>query len=249
MPTVDANSFVCFVGTEVPYLLRLTADWKNELPPPGNPVQIPSTPIRSPTTSTRFLPLATPTSPGTLHQSSPWQNSPTKRSSPFATEEARQKRFKSIQEALKQDNSNADDNSSSTAKVPSDGSPSPSPIPIDPLKDSKGCTGTTYRLSDLGFDFGLNPATHTEGRNEALSEASRYDSPQNQVDNDDDTKSEDELWKALTPPSSADEVTASLLISNDKGKGKQKAEDSEMEDEVNWFKVTNPITSAIYLSC
>ncbi|KAF9452704.1 hypothetical protein P691DRAFT_160879 [Macrolepiota fuliginosa MF-IS2] len=74
--------------------------WVDELPPISQ-IDLPSTPTRSPT-STRFLPLATPTSPNTHNQpdSGPWPSSPTKRGSPFITTEARQKRFKAIQGAL-----------------------------------------------------------------------------------------------------------------------------------------------------
>lgn len=100
------------------------------------------------------------------------------------------------------------------------------------LIPNRANASTTYKLSDLGLDLS-GPRPFVD-RNRSSSAGLRYH-PQDSRHEEEDSKSEEELWTAFTPSSSAEQVADSLLGIQDEGKGKQKA--SHEDDEVTWWKV------------
>ncbi|XP_006460795.1 hypothetical protein AGABI2DRAFT_142926 [Agaricus bisporus var. bisporus H97] len=193
-------------------LTHLT-DWKDQLPPP--PETGPARPHTPP--AAHYPIMETPSSrlkPDPSHQSPflPSPYSPTKRGSPFENgEEAKRKRLKTIKDALSR--SGAADralrDSQSNSKV-LNAPESPTRISLD--KDQVMSTPPSsmpryYKLSSLGLD-------NVRSRSSTI------------LDDE-----EDEVWRDLSPSSSAEKVAISLLRSQDNVKGKRRAVDLAPEDD------------------
>ncbi|KAF7783032.1 transcriptional regulator family: Zinc finger, GRF-type [Agaricus bisporus var. burnettii] len=181
--------------------------WKDQLPPP------PETGPARPHTPPAAL-METPSSrlkPDPSHQSPflPSPYSPTKRGSPFENgEEAKRKRLKTIKDALSRSGA-ADRALPSNSKVLN--APE-SPTRISHDKDQVMSTPPSsmpryYKLSSLGLDV-------------ARSRSSTI------LDDE-----EDEVWRDLSPSSSAEKVAISLLRSQDNVKGKRRAVELAPEDD------------------